>query len=133
VTHPQLASGMGPAAGSPAGPGDCPGPADPDLSALFRQHHAGQGIAYSYVANAGHYSVQLNSVGDLPAPATEQVQGGTFFIGPLPKSACAYSSMELNATARFASDVHQLGVGTCQPNKLVTIQTSQGAWQTLAP
>jgi RNA polymerase sigma-70 factor (sigma-E family) len=40
VTHPPLASGMGHAADSPADPGDGPRPADPDLSALFRQHHA---------------------------------------------------------------------------------------------
>ncbi len=88
----------------------------------------GQGIVYGFVANPGHYSIQLTSAGALPAPATEQVQGGTFFIGLLPKSACKYSTMELNATTSSATDQHQLGFGSCQSGKLVTIQASEGAW-----
>jgi DNA-binding beta-propeller fold protein YncE len=109
--------------------GLCPGFPNP---AEFEVIDAGsQGIVYGYVANPGHYAIKLTSSGTSPAPpapAEQQVQGGTFFIGVLPKSACSYSTMVLNATTASASDAHQLGFGTCKANELVPIQTSEGVW-----
>jgi YVTN family beta-propeller protein len=106
--------------------GLCPGPPNP---AEFELIDTGrQGIVYGYVANPGHYSIQLTSGGTLPAPAMQQVQGGTFFIGVLPASACAYKSVVLNATAASVSDMHQLDFSTCRAGQLVAIDGGQGSW-----
>jgi len=56
------------------------------------------------------------------------VHGVSFFIGTLPRSACAYPSLELNAAARDGSSQHNLGFGRCVTGKLVEITCSQGAW-----
>jgi hypothetical protein len=53
---------------------------------------------------------------------------GSFFIGTLPKSACDYPSLELNATAKQGSSQHNLGFGSCVTGKLVQITASQGIW-----
>jgi hypothetical protein len=54
--------------------GRCPGPPNP---AEFELIDAGaQGIVYGYVANPGHYSVQLSSAGALPAPAQSRSRAG---------------------------------------------------------
>ncbi len=109
--------------------GLCPGFPNPAEFELIDS--GGRGIVYGYVGSPGHYSIRLSLAGALPAsaaPAAQQVQGGTFFIGLLPKSACAYSSIVLNATAAGSSDMHELGFGTCQAGKLVSIQTGEGSW-----
>jgi hypothetical protein len=68
------------------------------------------GIAYGFVAFSGTIGVKLTSGGALPAPEVRQVASGvSFFIGELPKSACAYSSMVLNATGKSGSSMHHLG------------------------
>ena len=58
------------------------------------------------------------------------VHGVSFFIGTLPKSACAYPSLELNAAAKQESSQHNLGFGRCVTGKLVPITASQGIWST---
>jgi hypothetical protein len=56
------------------------------------------------------------------------VHGVSFFIGMLPKSACAYPSLELNAAAREGSSQHNFGFGSCVAGRLVEITASQGVW-----
>jgi len=56
------------------------------------------------------------------------VHGVSFFIGMLPKSACGYPSLELNAAAREGSSQHNLGFGRCVAGKLAEITSSQGQW-----
>jgi hypothetical protein len=65
----------------------------------------------------------------LPSPSVQVVDGVSFFIGILPKSACDYSSLELNTTSPGVSAEHNVGFGTCAPNELVPISESQGIWQ----
>jgi hypothetical protein len=105
--------------------GLCPGFQNPAELELIDA--GSRGIVFGYVANPG-VSIQLSSAAALPAPASDQVQGGTFFIGLLPKSACAYSTMQLKAARAANTDVHQLGSGTCHAGQLVAIQASQGIW-----
>ncbi len=78
------------------------------------------------MANPGDYAVKLVP-GTLSAPVTRQVQGGTFFIGLLPRSACAYPSLVLDATTRSVTDEHHLGFGTCRAGQNVAIQESDGS------
>jgi len=56
------------------------------------------------------------------------VDGVSFFIGTLPRSACDYHSLELNSAAREGSSQHNLGFGSCVSGKLVQITDSMGAW-----
>jgi hypothetical protein len=64
----------------------------------------------------------------LPAPSVTVVRGVSFFIGTLPRPACDYPSLELNAAAKEGSSQHNLGFGRCVTGKLVEITFSQGAW-----
>ena len=65
----------------------------------------------------------------LPTPTIHLANGVSFFIGTLPKSACAYPALELNSTSGKVSAEHNLGFSGCTPNKLVPITFSQGIWQ----
>ncbi len=106
--------------------GLCPGfpnPAEFDLVDT-----AGAGIAYGYVGNPGDYKITLTGDGALPSPATYRVDGGTFFIGVLPRSACTYKAMQLTAATSSVTDLHHLQFGSCQPGRLVAITESNGSW-----
>jgi len=65
----------------------------------------------------------------LPSPDVRVVSGVSFFIGVLPKSACAYGALELNSTSPGVSAQHNLGFGPCVSDQLVPITESQGVWQ----
>jgi DNA-binding beta-propeller fold protein YncE len=105
--------------------GLCPGPPNPAEFELIDA--SGHGVIYGYVANPGNYAIKLTP-GPLSAPVVSRVQGGTFFIGVLPRSACAYPSLVLDATTSSVTDEHHLGFGTCQAGQLVAIQESDGSW-----
>jgi hypothetical protein len=113
--------------------GLCPGfpnPAELELANI------GSGIVYGVIGYPGRVQVHLytSHVGTfdqgtaLPAPSVTLVHGVSFFIGTLPKSACDYPSLELNATAKAGSSQHNLGFGSCATGKLVTITDSMGSW-----
>lgn len=59
---------------------------------------------------------------------TISADGTGFFIGQLPKSACDYSSLELNVKAGSSASQHNLEFSSCHPGKLVAIVGSMGAW-----
>jgi YVTN family beta-propeller protein len=106
--------------------GLCPGPPNP---AEFELVDAGShGVVYGYVANPGNYAVTLTPGGMLAGSVVRPVQGGTFFIGLLPRSACAYPSLVLDATTSSVTDEHHLGFGACRAGQLVAIQQSDGSW-----
>jgi hypothetical protein len=106
--------------------GLCPGAPNP---AEFELLDAGaHGLAYGFVANPGRYSITFSPGRALSAPQIRRVRGGTFFIGQLAKSACAYPSLTLYARARPVTDMHQFNFGACRANQLVAIQGGQGSW-----
>jgi hypothetical protein len=115
--------------------GLCPGYRNPaELELIDARAH---GIVYGVIGYPGGARVML-SVGTagtfirgraLPAPHVRIVNGVAFFIGALPRSACAYPSLELNSTSRQDSAEHNLGFGTCSANRLVAITSSTGVWQ----
>jgi len=115
--------------------GLCPGfpnPAELELADIL----PGSGIVYGVIGYPGLAQVHLyaSTAGTfdtgqaLPAPAVMVVHGASFFIGTLPKSACGYPSLELNAAAREGSSQHNLGFGRCVAGKLAEITSSQGQW-----
>jgi YVTN family beta-propeller protein len=105
--------------------GLCPGAPNP---AEFELIDAGStGLVYGYVANPGAYAIHLS--GGIPAPRALLVRGGTFFIGQLPRSACSYHTVTLNAVHGDVSDMHQFDFGQpCRADQLVTITGGEGAW-----
>jgi hypothetical protein len=89
------------------------------------------GVVYGFVASPGGYTIRLTGQTQrqhLPTPSTLRIQGGTFFIGLLPRSACDYPSMTLLATKKGLVDVHELGFGGCTSGHLVPIVTGHGSW-----
>jgi hypothetical protein len=89
------------------------------------------GVVYGYVASPLRDAVRLigpTSSQRLPAPAAVRVQGGTFFIGLLPRSACDYPSMTLqvSTTRRTDSAYLSLRFASCRAGHLVTIHGSSG-------
>jgi DNA-binding beta-propeller fold protein YncE len=105
--------------------GMCPGAPNPAEFELLNAGHVG--LVYGYVANPGAYSVRLS--GSIPAPRALQVRGGTFFVGQLPRSACAYRTVILNATSKSINDMHQLDFGgSCRSGQLAAVTGGQGAW-----
>ena len=113
--------------------GLCPGFPNP---AELEVADVGTGVVYGVIGYSGRATVHLyaSTTGTfdtgqpLPAPSVIVVHGVSFFIGTLPKSACAYPSLELNAAAKQGSSQHNLGFGKCVTGKLVPITASQGIW-----
>ena len=114
--------------------GLCPG--FPNPAELQLLDPGATGVVAGVIGYPGKATVQVSesTVGTfdvgtpLPAPAVQIVQGVSFFIGALPKSACDYPSLELNATAAGVSAQHNLGFGACAANQIVPITASQGEW-----
>lgn len=114
--------------------GLCPGFPNPNEFELL---DAGpKGVVYGVIGYPGKAKLNL-SVGTrgsfqagkpLPTPAVQVVNGVSFFIGTLPKSACDYDSLELDATSSGISARHNLGFGACTLNEIVPITSGQGAW-----
>jgi hypothetical protein len=77
-----------------------------------------------YASTAGTFDQRAA----LPSPSVRVVDGVSFFVGTLPRSACDYSSLELNSAAKEGPSQHHLGFGSCASGKLVQITESMGAW-----
>ncbi len=115
--------------------GLCPGYPNPAELELIDM--GSSGIAVGVVGYPGKATVDIakstagtfDAGSPLPSPEVQVVEGVSFFIGVLPTSACAYSSLELNTTSPGFSAQHNLGFGTCTAHQIVPITESQGIWQ----
>jgi hypothetical protein len=116
--------------------GLCPGFANPAELELIDPASGDGGIVigvsgYPGAANVNVYvgtSGTFNTGTLLYGGHTIRTDGTGFFIGQLPKSACAYSSLELNVKTASGDSNHNLGFGACHPGKLTAITGSMGAW-----
>jgi YVTN family beta-propeller protein len=106
--------------------GMCPGPPNPAEFELLSTSK--DGIVFGYVANPGNYKVTLSGAPGLRPPATYRVDGGTFFIGTLPRSACAYPALQLIASTTSVTDLHHLSFGSCRADELVAVTAGNGSW-----
>lgn len=133
--------------------GLCPGYPNPSETEMIDT--GGDAIIYGVVNYPGVAKVQvstgaLNSfaVGTvLPSPHVSLVNGVSFYIGTLPRSACTYSYFEINTTSPSYSAQHNIGfgengvgqgysitdnpgnAGTCVAGKLDPLSYSEGEWQ----
>ncbi len=100
----------------------CPGAPNPTEFELLDVGRVG--LVYGYGANPGPYKVRLSA--SIPDPQVFRFRGGTFFIGTLPRSACSYSTVVLNAVNGGIDDVLQFDYGQpCRANRLVTVTGGQ--------
>ena len=107
--------------------GMCPGAPNPAEFEMIDASPAG--IVYGYVANPGGYSISLASSGQkLSDASTQQVNGGTFFVDLLSKSACSYPSLDLTASTSSVTDQHHFDFGACNANQLVVETSGNGSW-----
>lgn len=115
----------------------------------------GDAIIYGVVDYPGLAKVQMSTgalnslaVGTvLPSPHVSVVDGVSFYIGTLPKSACTYSYFEINTTSPSYSTEHNIGfggggtgqgyvitnnpgnTGSCVTGRLDPLSYSEGVWQ----
>ncbi len=105
--------------------GMCPGAPNPAEFELLDAGHTS--LVYGYVANPGPYKVHLSA--SIPAPRLFRVRGGTFFIGTLPRSACDYNTVVLNAVNGGLDDMHTYDYGSpCGAGHLATVAGGEGSW-----
>jgi hypothetical protein len=89
------------------------------------------GVVYGFVASPGDYAIGLTgrtARQRVPKPAVYRVQGGTFFIGLLPRSACDYLSMTLDAIRSGQTDSQTLDFRGCLSGHLVEVRSGSGSW-----
>ena len=106
--------------------GLCPGAPNPAEFELIDSNN--HGIAYGYIANPGPYTITLTPGTTLPSSDTHRIRGSTFFITALPRPACSYPNMQLDASTPAVNDLRYQSFGTCQTNKLVTVTGGHGSW-----
>jgi hypothetical protein len=97
----------------------------------------GSGVVYGLVVSPADHDLQLAGRADhgvrqpLPTPAFSSVQGGTFLIGLLPKSACEYRTVTVYPAGKIRYVSYQVVLGSsCAAGHLVSISGSgsDGAW-----
>ena len=133
--------------------GLCPGYPNPSETEMIDTR--GDGVIYGVVDYPGLSTVQISTgtinslaVGTVLSSAhVEVVNGVSFYIATLPKSACSYSYFEINTTSRTYSTEHNIGfagngtgqgysitnnsgnTGNCVKGKLDPLSYSEGVWQ----
>jgi hypothetical protein len=114
--------------------GLCPG--FPNPGELEMADLGSTAIVYGVIGYPGRATVHLYTGSSqsfapgqaLPAPSVQVVDGVSFFIGTLPRSACDYRWLELNSAVGKQASQHNLGFGSCQAGQLVPITSSMGQW-----
>jgi hypothetical protein len=92
-----------------------------------------RGVLYGFIASKGTYSIRLENVIAGEPAVTRRVKDGTFFIQALPKSACAYHSLDLVLDTKGASSVDLLRFGRCAANDLVPSAGPKGGSTNVLP
>ena len=117
--------------------GLCPGvPKNPAELELIDPSSGANGIVIGVSGYDGEATAKVfagtpntfNTGTPLYSGHTISADGTGFFIAQLSKSACDYSSLELNAKASSSACQHNLDFGSCSPGKLVTITGGMGGW-----
>jgi hypothetical protein len=131
--------------------GLCPGYPNPSETEMIDT--GGDAIIYGVVNYPGLATVDIGTGSQgftmealLPSPHVAVVNGVSFYIGTLPKSACDYSYLVIDTTSPSASAEHNIGfgengvgqgysitnnpgnTGACLTGKLDPLSFSQGQW-----
>lgn len=131
--------------------GLCPGYPNPSETEMIDT--SGDAVIYGIVNYPGLATVTIGTGTQgftidaaLPSPHVAVVNGVSFYIGTLPKSACDYSYLVIDTTSPSASAEHNIGfgengdgegyaitnnpgnTGACVAGKLDPLSFSQGEW-----
>jgi DNA-binding beta-propeller fold protein YncE len=88
-----------------------------------------RGIVYGYVQHPNRVKVRLGNHSPRWTPYSTLLAGTTFFIFQLPRSACAYHGLAVNAwQGNKWSGYTNAAYGTCLPSKWVAVTVGRGTW-----
>jgi hypothetical protein len=116
--------------------GICPGVPNPAEFELLEPPGGGNGIVIGVSGYLGSATAEVytSAPNTFTAGAllyhgeTVAADGTGFFIGELPKPACAYDALLLKIRATNGNSEHNLGFGSCQRGRLSAIDGGQGSW-----
>ena len=87
------------------------------------------GIVYGYIQHPTKVTIRLGNHSPRWTPQSAQLPGTTFFIFQLPRSACAYHGLAVNAwQGKHWGGYENASFGTCQPNQIVSTTGGSGSW-----
>jgi hypothetical protein len=87
------------------------------------------GIVYGYIQHPTKVTIRLGSHSPRWTPQSVQLPGTTFFIFQLPRSACAYHGLAVNAwQGKHWGGYSNASYGTCLPNQIVSTTAGWATW-----
>jgi DNA-binding beta-propeller fold protein YncE len=87
------------------------------------------GIVYGYIQHPTKVTIRLGNHSPRWTPQSVQLPGTTFFILQLPRSACAYHGLAVNAwQGKHWGGYANASYSTCLPGKIVSATVSRATW-----
>lgn len=108
----------------------CDGGLSAGPDANFQLIDAGaRGIVYGFIQHPSKVTIRLGNHRPLWTPQQVLLHGTTFFILRLPRSACAYHSLAVNAwQGKKWGGYSSRSFGTCLQDQIVRLTAGQGTW-----
>ena len=87
------------------------------------------GIVYGFIQHPTKVSIRLGNHSPRWTPQSAQLPGTTFFIFQLPRSACAYHGLTVNAwQGKHWGGYSNASYGACLPNQIVKVTVGRATW-----
>jgi DNA-binding beta-propeller fold protein YncE len=87
------------------------------------------GIVYGYIQHPTTVTIRLGNHAPRWTPQSVQLPGTTFFIFQLPRSACAYRGLAVNAwQGKHWGGYSNASFGTCLPSQIVQTGAERSTW-----
>ena len=88
-----------------------------------------QGIVYGFIQHPDKVTIRLGDHRPQWTPLQVRLRGTTFFIFQLPRSACAYRGLAVNAwQGKRWGGYSNRSFGPCVPNQIVPVTVGRGSW-----
>jgi hypothetical protein len=87
------------------------------------------GIVYGFIQHPSKVTIRLGNHRPRWTPQSVLLPGVTFFIVQLPRSACAYHGLAVNAwQGKHWGGYSNASYGTCLPNQIVALTVGRSTW-----
>lgn len=87
------------------------------------------GIVYGFIQHQGKVTIRLGNHSPQWTPQSVLLPGMTFFIFQLPRSACAYHGLAVNAwQGKHWGGYSNASYGTCVPSQIVGPTVGRSTW-----
>jgi YVTN family beta-propeller protein len=88
-----------------------------------------RGIVYGYIQHPTKVTIRLGNHHPRWTPESVLLAGTTFFIFQLPRSACAYRGLAVNAwQGKHWGGYSNASYGTCLPGQIVNVAVGRSSW-----